>query len=272
LTTDSQSCGAVGTFVDITDRKRAREALESTNAELRSFAYVLTHGLQQPLRTVLDSTELLAQESKGNLGSDADKYLSRSVAGAMKMEAILKGLVRYWEVSERSGESLSPVDCNHLLSQALRNLQSEIRKSRAIVTSDPLPTVVADEVMLLQVFQNLIGNSVKYRSKGVPKIHISAIRTGERWQFSVRDNGIGIAQADAARVFDMFRRLDGNGIPGPGIGLALCRKVVERHGGRIWVNSEVGRGAAFRFTIPIYLDTALPGFSTQEFTPESVDM
>jgi signal transduction histidine kinase len=124
--------------------------------------------------------------------------------------------------------------------------------------------------MLLQVFQNLIGNSVKYRSKEVPKIHISAMRTGERWQFSVRDNGIGIDHADAARVFDMLRRLDGNGVPGPGIGLALCRKVVERHGGRIWVNSELGQGAAFRFTIPIYLDTALPGFSTQERAPESV--
>ena len=265
-----QSRGAVGTFADITDRKRAREALESTNAELRSFAYVLTHGLQEPLRTVLDSIELLAQESKRKLGADAGKYLASSVAGALRMEAILKGLVRYWEVTERSGESLSPVDCNHLLSQALLNLQPEILQSRATVTSDPLPTVVADEVMLLQVFQNLIGNSVKYKSKEVPKIHISAMRTGERWQYSVRDNGIGIDHADAARVFDMLRRLDGNGVPGPGIGLALCRKVVERHGGRIWVNSELGQGAAFRFTIPIYLDTALPGFSTQERAPESV--
>ncbi|MGA2881641.1 MAG: ATP-binding protein [Bryobacteraceae bacterium] len=267
-----QSRGAVGTFVDITDRKRAGEALESTNAELRSFAYVLTHGLQEPLRMVLDSTELLAQESKGKLGADADKYLSYSVAGALKMEAILKGLVRYWEVTERSGESLSPVDCNHLLSQALLNLQPEIRQSRAIVTSDPLPTVAADEVMVLQVFQNLIGNSIKYRGEAVPNIHVSAVRAGERWQFSVRDNGIGIDRADAARVFDMFGRLDGNGVPGSGIGLALCRKVVERHGGRIWVESEVGRGAAFKFTIPIYLDTALPGFSTQELAPESVDV
>jgi signal transduction histidine kinase len=141
-----------------------------------------------------------------------------------------------------------------------------------LVTSDPLPTVVADEVMMLQVFQNLIGNSIKYRGAAVPKIHVSAVRAGERWQFTVRDNGIGINQADAARVFEMFRRLGGNGVAGTGFGLALCRKVVERHGGRIWVESEVGRGAAFRFTIPIYLDTGLPGFSTAEPAPESVDV
>jgi light-regulated signal transduction histidine kinase (bacteriophytochrome) len=211
---------------------------------------------------VLDSTQLLAQESKGKLGADAERYLSNTVAGALKTESILKELLRYWEVSERNGESLSPVDCNRLLSQALLNLQPEIHQSGAMVTSDPLPTVVADEVMVLEVFQSLIGNSVKYRSEEAPKIHVSAVRTGERWQFSVRDNGIGIHQADAARVFDMGRRLDGNEVPGTGLGLALCRKVVERHGGRIWVDSEVGRGAVFKFTIPIYLDTALPGFST----------
>ena len=249
-----RSRGAVGTLVDITDRKRAGEALESTNAELRKFAYVLAHGLQEPLRMVLNSTQVLAQESEGKLGEDANKYLSRTVAAASRMEAILKGLVRYWEVTERTGETLSPVDCNHLLAQALENLQPEIRQSRAIVTSDPLPTVVADEVMLLQVFQNLIGNSVKYRGEAEPKIHISAVRAGERWQFSVRDNGIGIDRADAERVFDVFRRLDGNGVPGTSMGLALCRKVVERHGGRIWVESEAGSGCSVQIH-----DSHLPG-------------
>jgi signal transduction histidine kinase len=256
------SRGAVGTFVDITDRKRDGEALESSNAELRNFVYVLTHGLQEPLRMVLDSTRSLAQQSKGTLDAHADHYLSQSLAGSSKMESLLRELLRYWEVTERSGESLSSVDCNHLLSQALLNLQSEIRQGGAIVTSDTLPTVVADEVMLLQVFQNLIGNSVKYRGEAASKIHVSAVRTGRRWQFSVRDNGIGIDRSDAARVFDTFRRWDRNGVAGIGLGLPLCKKVVERHGGRIWVESGVDQGAAFRFTIPTYLITALPGFST----------
>jgi signal transduction histidine kinase len=133
-----------------------------------------------------------------------------------------------------------------------------------------MPTVVADEVMLVQVFQNLIGNAIRYSGKEIPKIHISAVRAGERWLFSVRDNGIGVAREDAERVFDMFERPDGREVRGTGVGLALCRKVVERHGGRIWVESEAGNGAAFRFTIPIYLDSALPGFSTPGLALELV--
>jgi signal transduction histidine kinase len=251
-----RSRGAVGTFVDITDRKRAREALESTNAELRNFAYVLAHGLREPLRTVLDSTQLLALESEGTLGTDEGKYLSDSIVGALKMEAILKKLLHYWEVTEPSEERLLPVDCNHALLQALLNLDSEIQQSGAVVTSDSLPTVAFDEVMIVQLFQSLIGNSIRYRGDAAPTIHISTVRAGERWQFQVRDNGVGIDRADAERIFDMFRRLDGKRVPGAGIGLALCRKVVERRGGRMWVESEAGHGAAFRFTIPTSLDKA----------------
>jgi light-regulated signal transduction histidine kinase (bacteriophytochrome) len=257
-----RSRGAVGTFVDITERKRAGEALESSNAELRKFADVLAHGFQEPLRRVVDSSQRLAQECEGKLGADAEEHLRSTVAGAMRMQAILKELLLYWEVTERSGEALLPVDCNQLLKQAVRTLQPEIQQSGATVTFDPLPTVVADGVMVRQVFENLIGNSIKYRSDAAPTIHISAVRAGERWQFSVRDNGIGIDRADAARVFEVFRRLDGDGVPGARLGLALCRKVIERHGGRIWVESEPGQGVSFRFTIPIYLDTVLPGFST----------
>ena len=251
-----QPRGAVGAFVDITDRKRAEEKLASANAELRNFAHALAHGLQEPLVAVLHSTQLLAQENEGKLGEVAAKYLSDSIASASRMETLLKGLVRYWEVTERSGESLSPVDCNRAFSQAILNLREQILESAAIVTSDVLPTVVADEVMLAQVFENLIGNSIRYRGEAPPAIHISAVRAGERWLFSVRDNGIGIDRADAERVFGMFSSLPGDGASGTGIGLALCRKVVERHGGRIWVESEAGRGAAFRFTLPIYLESA----------------
>ena len=255
------SRGAVGAFVDITDRKRAEETLAAASAELRNFAYALAHGLREPLETMVNFNRLLTREIEGKLGEDADRYLSCSAACASKMEALLNALLRYWEITERSEESLTPVDCNSVLSIARLNLQESILKSGAIVTADPLPTVVADEMMLVQVFQNLIGNSIRYRGTTPPAIRISAVRAGERWLFSVRDNGIGVARADAERVFAMFGSLTGDGTSGTGIGLALCRKVIERNGGRIWVESEVGQGSVFRFTLPIYLDSALPGSS-----------
>jgi two-component system, chemotaxis family, sensor kinase Cph1 len=235
---------------DIAERKRAEEVLSTTNAELRNFAYALTHDLQEPLRMVVNFTQLLAQEREGKLGEDADRYISYCVEGALRIESLLRALFNYWEVTERGAESLSPVDCNHALSQALLNLQTAIQQSGATVTSDPLPTVVAEDAMLAQVFQNLIGNSIKYRGKEAPKIQISAVSTAEGWLFSVRDNGIGIDPEDTERVFGMFKRLHGGEIPGTGIGLALCKKVVERRGGRIWVESEGGRGTVFKFTIP----------------------
>ena len=235
---------------DITESKQAERALKTTNTELREFAYALTHDLQEPLRMVVNFSQLLAREQVGKLGEDADKYISYSVQGALRIEALLQSLLNYWEVTERDGNRLSRVDCNHVLSMALLSLQTAIQQSGATVTSAPLPVAVANEVMLTQLFQNLIGNSIKYRGTATPTIHISAARTAEGWSFSVRDNGIGIDPADADFVFGMFKRLHGKDIPGTGIGLALCRKVVERHGGRIWVESEAGQGAVFQFTIP----------------------
>jgi light-regulated signal transduction histidine kinase (bacteriophytochrome) len=145
---------------------------------------------------------------------------------------------------------LASIDCGAVLAEALLNLQVAIAQSSAIVTSDPLPTVIAEEVLLMQLFQNLISNSIKYRGAETPRIHISAERDADGWLFAVRDNGIGIAPQDSDRVFGMFKRLHGSEIPGTGIGLAICKKVVERKGGRIWVESESGRGATFKFTIP----------------------
>src|ERR1017187_2242207 len=167
-----RSRGAVSAFVDITERKRAEEALERANAELRNFAYALTHDLQEPLRMVVNFTQLLAEAYSGKLGEDADKYISYSVEGALRVEALQRALLSYWEVTERGGESLSPVDCNLALSQTLLSLQTAIQQSGATVTSDPLPTVVAEDHMLSQVFQNLIGNSIKYRDEASPRIHI----------------------------------------------------------------------------------------------------
>jgi two-component system CheB/CheR fusion protein len=234
---------------DVTDRKQAEEELRTTNAELQHFAYALTHDLQEPLRMVVNFTELLGQEYAGKLDQEADKFINYSVEGALRIEALLKALLAYWEVAEREAGSLAPADCGSVLSTVLLNLQSAIAESGAIITSDPLPTVVAEEVMLMQLFQNLISNSIKYRAEETPRIHISAESGAEGWVFSVRDNGIGIDPQYADRVFGMFKRLHGSEIPGTGIGLALCKKIVERQGGRIWVESEAGRGATFKFTI-----------------------
>jgi two-component system, chemotaxis family, CheB/CheR fusion protein len=235
---------------DVTDRKRAEEALRTTNAELQHFAYALTHDLQEPLRMVVNFTELLGREYGGKLGEGADRFISYSVEGALRIEALLKDLLGYWEVAEREQNSFASIDSGAVLAKALANLHTAIAESGAIVKSDPMPTVIAEEVVLLQLFQNLISNSIKYRGEEIPRILVSAERDPAGWQFMVRDNGIGIDPQDAERVFGMFKRLHGSEIPGTGIGLAICKKVVERQGGRIWVESETGQGATFRFTIP----------------------
>ena len=234
---------------DVTERKQVEEALKATNTELQHFAYALTHDLQEPLRMVVNYTELLGREYAGKLDEAADKIISYSVGGALRIEALLKALLAYWEVNGREHNDSASVDCGVVLAKALGNLQAAIDQSGAIVTSDPLPTVAAEEIMLIQLFQNLISNSIKYRSEEIPKIHVSAEKDGEGWLFAVRDNGIGIDPQDAGRVFGMFRRLHGNEIPSTGIGLALCKKIVERKGGRIWVDRKQD-GCYLKFKIP----------------------
>jgi two-component system CheB/CheR fusion protein len=235
---------------DATERKRAEEALRATNAELQDFAYALTHDLQEPLRMVVNFTELLGQEYRGKLGTEADQFISYSVEGALRIEALLKALLAYWEVNGREPDGFVSIDCGAVLAKALLNLQAAIAQSGAVVTSDSLPIVDAEEVMLTQLFQNLISNSIKYKSEATPKIHVSVEKDREGWLFALRDNGIGIDPQDADRVFGIFKRLHGREISGTGIGLALCKKIVERKGGRIWVESEAGKGATFKFTIP----------------------
>jgi signal transduction histidine kinase len=257
-----QSRGAVGAFTDVTERRRTLEALETANNELRNFGNALTHDLREPLSMLVKSIKLLAKDYQGSLGGEAETYISDSIEGASRIQVLLEALLDYWSVTERSGVNLSTVDCSQLLSRTLQNLQAPIQQSGVTVTSGPLPTVVAEEYMLERVFQTLIGNAMQYRGEAAPTIHISAENTFDRWLFSVRDNGIGIDSKNAEQVFGMFKRLHGNERPGTGIGLALCRKIVERHGGRIWVESAAGRGAAFRFTIPVFLDSDHPGFQS----------
>ena len=174
---------------------RLRKHSETTNAELQHFAYALTHDLQEPLRMVVNFTELLGREYRGKLDEEADRFISYSVEGALRIEALLKALLAYWEVADGNRTALASIDCGAVLAKALLNLQTAIAESGAIVTSDPLPTVVAEEVLLIQLFQNLISNSIKYRGEETPRIHVSAERAAEGWLFAVRDNGIGIDPA-----------------------------------------------------------------------------
>jgi two-component system CheB/CheR fusion protein len=237
-------------FEDITERKRSEEALISMNVELQHFAYALTHDLREPLRMVVNFTELLAQEYRGKLDVEADHYIEYSVEGAQRMEALMKALLGYWETTSRE-HKIAPTDCNAALEKALQNLQLAILESGAEITYDRLPTVLAEETMLVQLFQNLIGNAIKYRGVNALHIHVSAENGGPAWLFAIRDNGIGIESQHADKIFGILKRLHGKEIPGTGIGLALCKKIVERRGGKIWVESELGCGSTFKFTVPL---------------------
>jgi len=249
--------GFRGTARDITERKRAEEALKEkteelarSNRDLEQFAYVASHDLQEPLRMVTNYVQLLAQRYKGKLDSDAHEFIGFAVDGAIRMWKLINDLLTYSRVGMRPKE-LEPTDCETVLNHSLNNLKVPIEDNGAVVTHDPLPTVMADNLQLGQLFQNLIGNAIKFRGNEPPRVHVSASRKGNVWTFSVRDNGIGIAPEYAQRIFTIFQRLHGrNEYDGTGIGLAICKKIVERHRGRIWAESELGKGATFYFTLP----------------------
>jgi signal transduction histidine kinase len=228
----------------------AKLELERSNADLEQFAYVASHDLQEPLRMVAGYTQRLAKRYKGKLDEEADEYMDLIVDGAARMQHLVKDLLAYSRVGGRE-EKHAPIDCGIVLQTALAALGAVIRESGAVVTHDPLPIVTADELQLTQVLQNLIGNGIKFHATPPPAIHVSCRREGARWIFSVKDNGIGIEPQDAERIFVIFQRLHSRqDYPGTGIGLALCKKIVERHGGRIWVESEPGKGSTFYFSLP----------------------
>ena len=246
-----------GTNTDISVLKQAEERLlsvmgdlERSNKELEQFAYVASHDLQEPLRMISSYTQLLAQRYEGQLDEKAHKYISYAVDGAVRMQGLINDLLAYSRVNTRGG-NFEPVDSHAALGAALRNLSVAIEENRAIVINDDLPIVRADATQLSQVFQNLISNAIKFRGADLPRINISARDVGYEWIFSVQDNGIGIEAKYVDKVFVIFQRLHTRKeYPGTGIGLAICKRIVERHGGRIWYESEPGRGSTFYFTLP----------------------
>jgi signal transduction histidine kinase len=225
--------------------------LERSNSELQQFAYVASHDLQEPLRMISSYVQLLERRYKDKLDEDADEFIAYAVDGAKRMQGLISDLLQLSRFGTRE-RSLGAVDCEVVLDQALANLQASIAECCAHVTHGPLPTVKADSMQLVQLFQNLIGNAVKFRGTETQNIHVSAEPKNGKWLFSVRDNGIGIDPEHSDRIFGIFQRLHGRGeYSGTGIGLAICKKIVEGHGGQIWVDSEPGKGATFFFTLPV---------------------
>jgi PAS domain S-box-containing protein len=248
----------VGIAQDITERKRAEEKLRlaladlaRSNKDLEQFAYVASHDLQEPLRMVSSYTQLLARRYGGQLDASADKFIAYAVDGANRMQRLIEDLLAYSRVGSRA-KGFELTDGTAVLDRALANLKAAIDASGAVVTHGPLPTVVHDDLLLVQLFQNLIGNAIKFHVEMPPRIHVSAEPKGEEWVFAVRDNGIGIDPQYAQRIFTIFQRLHTNEeYSGTGIGLAICKKIVERRGGRIWVQSQPGSGSTFYFTVPM---------------------
>jgi len=249
--------GLLGIFWDITEErlaeaklKKTLEDLEHSNKELEQFAYVASHDLQEPLRMVSSYTQLLERRYKDKLDADAKEFIAYAVDGANRMQRLIQDLLVYSRVSSR-GKPLTPTDCNAVLGTVRINLSVAIEENNARITHDELPIVMADDTQLVQVFQNLIGNAIKFHSEEPPRIHVSTEKNKKGWVFSVRDNGKGIDPQYHERIFVIFQRLQGKGeYPGTGIGLAICKRIIERHGGRIWVESEPGKGSTFYFTIP----------------------
>jgi two-component system, chemotaxis family, sensor kinase Cph1 len=242
---------------DITDRKKdeervkaARQELERSNAELGQFVYIASHDLQEPLRMVTSYLGLIARRYQGVLDEDAKEFIAFAVDGAARMQRLLNDLLVYSRVGTKA-KPLAPVDAGAALQAARDNLRVAIDEAAATITTGSMPMVSADETQLIQLFQNLLANAIKFRGTPAPVIHVTAAREADdAWRFAVRDNGIGIDPADFERMFQMFQRLNPAGkYPGTGAGLAICKKIVTRHGGRIWAESAVGQGATFFFTL-----------------------
>ena len=243
--------------MEIVERRRAESVLSQrsgelarSNSELEQFAYVASHDLQEPLRMVASYVQLLERNYKKLFDAKGEEYIAYAVDGAKRMQVLINDLLAYSRVGTQ-GNDFALTDCAAVFGLAIKNLQKAIQESGASITCDPLPTVRADNVQLLQLFQNLLANAIKFRAEQPPEIHITAKHTGGVWQFAVKDNGIGIEPRHFERIFLIFQRLHNRRLyPGTGVGLAICKKIVDRHGGTIWPASEPGNGTTFFFTLP----------------------
>lgn len=262
---------------DVTERKGVEKALREkteelarSNEDLEQFAYVASHDLQEPLRTVTSYVQLLAKRYKGKLDAEADEFIGFAVEGAIRMWNLVNDLLTYSRVGMQ-GSELEPADSDAVLAESVKDLKVAIEENEALVTHDPLPNVMADRSQLGQLFRNLIGNAIKFRGSEPPRVHISSSRNGNGWTFSVSDNGIGIAPEYSERIFVIFQRLHSREeYAGTGIGLAVCKKIVERHGGRIWVKSDVGKGTVFYFILPAVKTELLPSQHRKGTIPDKI--
>jgi len=279
----------IAVMSDLTRRKEAEDALQhmnveleqrvsertrqllASNQELEQFAYVASHDLQEPLRMVASYLQLIEKRYKSKLDETASEFIGFAVDGANRMKQLIEGLLEYSRVQTRAKE-FGPIDMERIINNVLTDLQVRIVERGAIITHDSLPKIIGDESQIRRLFQNLIGNSIKYCTNEKPIIHISVEGIGgndktlsdnnpeERWLFSVTDNGIGIDHQYSERIFQLFQRLHTrNEYPGTGLGLAVCKRIVERHGGRIWVESKVGEGSTFYFILDKFSNMELEG-------------
>jgi PAS domain S-box-containing protein len=250
--------GCVVTLTDITERKRAEDALARqaeelarSNADLQQFAYSASHDLREPLRQLAVFGELIAERYSQKLGAEGAELIHHAVSSAHRMEKLVRDLLAYIQASDAPQAARARADANEAIRKTLATFDSQIAETGARIECAPLPLVDVHEVHLVQLFQNLISNALKYRSEFPPLIHVRAQQVGPMWKFSVEDNGIGISRDYQAQIFGLFQRLHGGSkYSGTGIGLAICQKIVQRYGGRIWVDSELGRGAKFYFLLP----------------------
>jgi light-regulated signal transduction histidine kinase (bacteriophytochrome) len=246
---DSARERRIGVIRDVTEREEYRRKLEESNKRLEQFAYAASHDLQEPLRMVASYLQLLERRYGDELDEDGEEFIEFAVDGAERMSGMIDGLLEYARV-ETQGDPLKPVELNEVLDDVLTDLQLQIEDADAQIEVGSLPQVNGDEGQLRRVFQNLVTNAIEYSGENAPQIAVSAKRNGSMWRISVRDEGIGIDSDETDRVFEVFQRLHSrHECEGTGIGLALCERIVERHGGEIWVESEPGEGSTFSFTL-----------------------